>query len=57
MKGKKSKILPAPLTDAGNEELQPDYAKIRRRIEDTLRKTADNETLLRIARELSVKID
>ncbi len=32
-------------------------ARIRRRIEDALRKTADSDLLLRIAKLLNVKLD
>jgi hypothetical protein len=54
------------VTYRGNEEdvditevipfVEPDWGKIRRRIEDALRKTTNNAILYRIALELGVKI-
>jgi hypothetical protein len=35
---------------------EPDWTKVRRRIEDALRKNADNATLFYVAQKLSVKI-
>jgi len=39
------------------EAMKPDIKKVRRRIEDALRKTATAEQLMAIARMLGVRID
>jgi hypothetical protein len=39
------------------ETTKPDIKKVRRRIEDALRKTATREQLMAIAQMLGVKID